>query len=776
MMTARIETTGRIFFRTIWPFLITIGVLVAAMTVSLDLMSSVRAYVAGESLWSKGQKQAVIRLMAYAANGDEKEYQDFLQALSIPLGDNRARLAMEGSPPDMAGAERGFLDGGNDPDDVPGMIRLFRLFHHSFLMERSIAAWKRADEQIFVLRERAQDLHAKMQQAGPPDAAARAAFLQDLVALNAATSVYEDEFSRAIGESSIQARKLILGLLLGLTLLLLPIGLFLAHRLVKLHQRSIEELANERGMLRTLINTLPDLVWLKDANGIYLDCNARFEQFFGARLEDIVGKTDYDFVSSELADFFRDHDRKAMASPGPSINEEEVTFASDGHKELLETTKVSMRNARGELIGVLGMGHDITASKLAEVQLENYGRELETQVQERTAALSIAKEAAESANIAKSAFLANMSHEIRTPLNGIIGMTHLIRRSGIPDDQAERLDKIDKSSQHLLELINAVLDLSKIEAGKFALEEVDVNVGGIAANVVSILHEKAQAKQLALIVDNAPLPRHLIGDATRIQQALLNYASNAIKFTEAGTVTLRTRVVEESVDGALLRFEVQDTGIGISAQTSARLFTSFEQADNSTTRRYGGTGLGLAITRRLAELMGGAAGVESTEGVGSRFWFTVRLKKGAARADAAPPPGATDAEKQLRQRHAGRRVLIVDDEPINREVARMILDEAGLHVDMANDGAEAVAMAASTAYALILMDMQMPHVDGLEATRQLRLISAYRYTPIIAITANAFNEDRSRCLEAGMNDFLAKPFAVDSLCRVVLKSLGQEPA
>ena len=766
------ESTRKIFIKTIWPFLVIIGVLLGAMAISLELTSSVRAYVGAESLWSKSQKQAVIHLMSYVSNGEEKEYQDFRHALSIPLGDNKARLAMEKETPDLAEAARGFLDGGNHTDDVEGMVRLFLLFGHTSLMDQSIKAWRLADEQIFILLNRAEAMHSSKRN-GSLDAAEQKAFDQELFAINSTIGIHEEAFSRAIGESSIRANKLIVSTLVFLTLLLFPIGLAFTYRLVKLRQSAMDEVAKERGMLLTLIDTLPDLVWLKDKNGNYLGCNTRFEKFFGAPQEEIIGKTDYDFVSRELADSFRDHDRKAMERNRPSVNEEEVVFSSDGHRELLETTKVPIRDASGELIGVLGIGHDITANRSAEKAAENHRRDLEDKVQERTAALFIAKEAAESANVAKSAFLANMSHEIRTPLNGIMGMTYIMRRSGMPAEQAERLDKIEQSSQHLLELINSILDLSKIEAGKFSVEEIDVNIGSITANVISIVTERAQAKNIALTIEKETLPRHLIGDPTRIQQALLNYVTNAIKFTEAGKVTLRTGIVEEAPDSVLLRFEVEDTGIGISAETVPRLFTSFEQADSSTTRKYGGTGLGLAITRRLAELMGGEAGVASTVGVGSCFWFTVRMKKEAVATDSAPSD-TCDNEKQLNERCAGRRVLIVDDEPINREIAQMLLDDAGLQTDVAENGAEALTKAREAAYDLVLMDMQMPNVDGLEATRQLRQTTAYRHTPIIAMTANAFSEDRHRCLDAGMNDFLTKPFVPDNLYRMLLKWLDHD--
>jgi len=400
---------------------------------------------------------------------------------------------------------------------------------------------------------------------------------------------------------------------------------------------------------------------------------------------------------------------------------------------------------------------------------ERKARELK--IAEMQAELVRRAEAAEVANIAKSAFLANMSHEIRTPMNGILGMASLLRRDGINAKQADRLDKIDKAGRHLLGVINDILDISKIEAGKLVLEDAGVDVGTLLGNVRAILSERTKAKGLKLLTDIEAMPPGLRGDPTRLQQALLNYATNAVKFTEAGSITLRCRIEEESTESIRLRFEVQDTGIGIEPEAVARLFASFEQADNSTTRKYGGTGLGLSITRRLAQLMGGEAGVDSIPGTGSTFWFTVCLEKRQGDAGDALQADGAAAEKEIREAFRGARVLVVDDEPINREVARMLLEDVGLLVDQAEDGEQAMAMAKAGGYAAILMDMQMPRLDGLEATRQLRRLDGCTATPIIAMTANAFVEDKARCLEAGMNDFLVKPFDPDALFVVVRKAL-----
>ncbi len=535
-------------------------------------------------------------------------------------------------------------------------------------------------------------------------------------------------------------------------------------------------LSSQALFLGTLIENLPLPIFYKDAEGRYQGCNRAFENLLGRPRSEIIGKSVYDMAAPEIAARYHEMDAELFAAPGTQTYEWLVSNPQGVRSVVFH--KASYCDADGKVAGLLGGISDITELKQIQAELQQHRDHLEALVLERTQQLAQAKEVAETANRAKSVFLANMSHELRTPMNGIMGMLGLAKRRMHDPKGYDQLSKASAAAHHLLSVLNDILDISKIEAERLVLEAVPMRLADVAEDVRSVLAPKADEKGLPLIFDfpDELAHRPLQGDPLRLGQILLNLTGNALKFTREGSVSVRAGVVDGNGKGLRIRFEVIDTGIGIDPETQTRLFRSVEQADNSTTRKYGGTGLGLAISKRLVELMGGEIGVESTPGAGSVFWFVIPLtdKTLAPTPSSDRDPTTTDAEARLRDTCSGMRILLAEDEPINQEVARCLLENVALQVDVAEDGEEAVRMASFNHYALILMDMQMPNLNGIDATRIIREESLNMTTPILAMTANAYDEDRERCLKAGMNDHMAKPVEPENFYALLLKWLEHE--
>ncbi|HQS57064.1 MAG: hypothetical protein B7Y56_01155 [Gallionellales bacterium 35-53-114] len=509
--------------------------------------------------------------------------------------------------------------------------------------------------------------------------------------------------------------------------------------------RESRKLGEEK--LVSIFENAPDAFIQLDNNGFITNWNDNAANIFGYAKAEVIGKPFNMIMPDRRLDLNVNYCKCYVKSEDYSvigIIREVVGQRKDGSffPAELKTGEVVLGGSSTYIVSV----RDITERKDSEAQLTH------------------AMEVAEAANLAKSAFLSNMSHEIRTPMNSIIGMSQLALKTHLNARQHDYLTKIDYSAHHLLDLINDILDFSKIEANKLELETLDFSLDTVFKNLSGQLAHSASGKGLLLKFDlDQRLSVPLRGDPLRLTQVLLNYVGNAIKFTNRGEIVVRARVLEEGDDYFQVRLEVQDTGIGLNPEQIEKLFQAFHQADTSTTRRYGGTGLGLVISKQLAELMGGAVGVESNPGEGSTFWFTARLDKG---------------DKLLAnvQEHAPNfellkdaNILLVEDNLFNQQVAVEMLREVGAGVTIANNGREAIDFLLKRHYDCVLMDVQMPVMDGLEATRQIRAMPAIADTHIIAMTANAGKGDRALCFAAGMNNFISKPVFPDQLYANVAK-------
>ncbi|MDP3761558.1 MAG: response regulator [Ramlibacter sp.] len=649
-----------------------------------------------------------------------------------------------------------------------------------------------------------------------------------------------------------------------------------------------QEKRRQEATLKSLIDSISDLIFYKDRAGRYLGCNTAYAAMVGRAVDDVRGLTCHDLFDKDIAESMDERDSRAMALLQEQSSECWVT-TSDGQRVLYDTVVSPLWDEKGEAQGLLGISRNITERRRNEEEIRH------------------AKELAEEATRMKSDFLANMSHEIRTPMNAIIGLSHLVLKTDLTTRQRDYIAKVQTSGQHLLGVINDILDFSKVEAGKLDLEQRDFELEKLLDNTGSLISEKSHAKGLELVFEVAPdVPVNLVGDSLRLGQILLNYANNAVKFTEKGEIVISVRASERTEKDVLLHFRVHDTGIGLTPEQAGRLFQSFSQADTSTTRRFGGTGLGLAISKKLAELMGGEVGVESEYGKGSTFWFSARLGIGTAiRRELMPNPdlrgrralvvddndharavivdmlqgmtflvsevasGSAAVEEVLRAAGAGHpydvayldwrmpgmdgmetarrirslglasppmflmvtaygreevlkeaegagienvlvkpvsasilfdttmgvlggrrvaqrapaldiadhrlaavrgaRILLVEDNDINQQVARELLEDSGVVVDVADHGQIALEQIQRNTYDLVFMDMQMPVMDGVTATREIRKLPGLAALPIVAMTANAMEQDRRKCLDAGMNDFLVKPIDPAELTAILLR-------
>ncbi|HAR96598.1 MAG TPA: histidine kinase, partial [Deltaproteobacteria bacterium] len=528
--------------------------------------------------------------------------------------------------------------------------------------------------------------------------------------------------------------------------------------------------------LSLAVEQSPESIVITNLEGNIEYVNEAFLRTSGYSVEEVLGRNTRRLLS-ENTDSPTSADLWKAMSHGEPWQGELHNRRKDGSKYTEFAMITPIRQTDGRITHYMAIKEDITEKKRLAWELDHYRHHLEELVEIRTAELAEARTLAESANQAKSAFLANMSHEIRTPINGVLGMSELLQGTELTPEQRRFANTIQRSGEALLGLINDILDFSKIEAGKMELRSVDLSLRSTVAEMVEMLLRQAQRKGLSLTAHtDRGVPDSFIGDPLRIQQVLMNLATNAVKFTDNGEVSISVFCTEQDEERAVLRFEVRDTGIGVPVEAQSAIFDSFSQADGSATRRYGGSGLGLAIAKQLCGMMGGSIGVNSTPGKGSVFWFTIKLLKQpnggvGAEGSISPPENTARNRDDVLSLH----VLLVEDNRVNQQVAKAMLETMTCRVDVAGDGAEAVAAVKNKHYDVVLMDCQMPSMDGYEATKAIREWESERYAgrkkpnhiPIIALTAHAMKGDRERCIEAGMDDYLSKPYKLKALSEVL---------
>ena len=511
----------------------------------------------------------------------------------------------------------------------------------------------------------------------------------------------------------------------------------------------------------TWLESLPTAVYQQDLAGRFLRVNTAFELLFGVDRAAFLGKDAADLATFPFAGFFSQpaHTNRDAAS----LHTCEAQFLSLKTGLLSDGMHARARvvDAAGNGLGWAGTIHDVTESKQAK------------------RALNKDKHLAEVANQAKSEFLANISHEIRTPLSGMMGMTDLALEMALDATQQSYLTLAKSSAQSLMQMLNDILDLSKMESGLMALEVVEFSLPVLITDSLNAFAELTHKKGLVLDIHMAPdLPAFVMGDPVRVQQVLTNLLSNALKFTKKGRISVTAGAFLLEGNNFELRMSVSDTGVGIPAQLQKSVFAAFSQADASNSRRYGGTGLGLAISARLLALMGGRLGLESQEGVGSTFSFTLSLPGAQARSDENPaaPPNPVVKLQDAAVGEIPMHVLVVDDHLVNQILCKTMLQKMGCVVTIGNNGEEATVLFGERAWDLVLMDMQMPVMDGLEATRQIRLSEPVgQRTPIVAMTANVMASDHQACLAAGMDDYMSKPFKSATLQALLNRLVQRDP-
>ena len=717
--------------------------LVLVATVSMEILSAARGYTQGEALWSKGQKDAVLNLLRYAHTRSEDDYQRFLAAIHIPLACRAARHQMDLPRYDPATLASAFREAGINQEDRSRMVWFYRHFGSERHLAKAIAIWVEADGDILALERNGQELHQRIL-SGTLDQRLLDETTAENVRINRNLTPIEARFSQSLAEASRWLHKLLTTMLSLLGALLIAAGSAVFHRLVG-------RVANSEQKYRHLLDTASVAILIADGRtGRIVDANRQAVDTLGPaaldRAQSVQPLLCLTSSDSDICDF----------SGLVGAKRETRLHLANGTSLDVEVSGSLVHVHRKPLIELIV--RDVTAHKQAAALI----RESEQRYRQLSDELRIARDRALDASRVKSQFLANMSHEIRTPMNGVMGMLDLALDRCSDQEQREHLEAALRAAEALLSILNDILDLSRIEAGKMNVEAIDFDLRDTVEQALRIFQTAVRQKNIRLELSFTPdCPTWVRGDPVRVRQVLINLAGNAVKFTERGRVEVRVSGCAEGI-----RLEVQDTGIGIPASQLGAIFEPFTQADGSQTRKFGGSGLGLTITRRLVELMGGRVWAESAPDSGSCFLVELPFPSRPpavrnTRASAAHP------EPQLAQLN----ILVAEDSPINQKVICGLLSRQGSTVTLAANGKEVWQRFSEGRYDVVLMDVQMPELDGFEATRLIReterSAGACSHTPILAVTAHASRQQHDQCLAAGMDGVITKPVNAAELVEAI---------
>jgi PAS domain S-box-containing protein len=787
-----VSITKKLYFVvSIMAILIAIELFV--LSFMIHTLSSTRALVGAEGLWSKAQKDAVYSLTKYGYTHDEKDYIQYQKLLAIPLGDRKARLELMKPNPNIDTIRKGFIQGQVNPYDIGGTIKLLTRFHAISYIHNAIRIWTQGDYFMGNLQYLGDRLHKQVSSGKTPINEINQT-QDEIYQLNEMLTVLENNFSSTLGEGSRWIEHLILEILFSIAITVEFTGLFLTisvsraiskgiNEIVRIantvskadfsdrakiyskdeigilagsfnqmiddlqkkigEEKKVEEaLLNQKKLYETLIRTESEMgegVSITEAEKIIYVNDAVCNIYGYNRAEILALPSFLSIVPDDERPHLVEKLRQRLKGERLQSAGETKIMRKDGRIIDIEYTVRNIEvDGRMQMLSII---RDVTDKKRDEEQL--------LKERERAKSAEIARKVGEQ-------FLANMSHEIRTPMNAIVGFTDIMLKTPLTPEQRQYIEAIKLSGDNLLVIINDILDFSRMRSGKMPIENRNFKLSQIISLSIELMYPKAEEKRIELSAKiDKNIPDELIGDPSRLNQVLLNLTANAIKFTAKGKVTISVKLLADKNNEVEVELMVKDTGIGISKDKLATIFEPFTQANNDTARKFGGTGLGLSIVKQIAELQNGSVAVSSEEGKGSCFYFRIKYRKPVATIE-----GDSVTIKAHKKVIKNLNVLLVEDNVMNQLLAKKVLSDWGWRIDMVENGIEALDKLRSKNFDIILMDIQMPEMDGYETTRQIRNSFAKPKcdTLIMAMTAHVMSTEEEKCYKAGMNGYISKPF------------------